>query len=144
MWFLMGAESSGLGGVLGSFAGKVGQNHLFQSAAKFLLIQPRMQLSFWTANAHCHVMLIFPFANTPKFFSSDFLSITSLPSLYLCLGLPQPRCRTLYLDMLNFELHVGPAPKYSFLPVCQLPHIIWCCWQMWWGCPWSHCHWQRH
>lgn len=50
-----------------SFAGRVeGQNHLLRSAAEFLLMQPRMQLSFWIASAHCQVMLIFPFANAPS------------------------------------------------------------------------------
>ncbi|KAK4831169.1 hypothetical protein QYF61_015639 [Mycteria americana] len=67
-----------------------------------LLMQPRIRLAFWAAHAHYQVMLSFSSTNTPKSFSSGLLSIHSLPSLYLCLGLPRPMCRTLHLALLNF------------------------------------------
>ncbi|XP_074718070.1 cytochrome b5 reductase 4 isoform X1 [Strix uralensis] len=38
----------------------------------------------------------------PKFSSAGLLAIHSSPSLYLCLGLPRPMCRTLHLALLNF------------------------------------------
>jgi len=38
----------------------------------------------------------------PKSFSPGLLSFHSPSSLYLCLGLPQLRCRTLHLALLNF------------------------------------------
>ncbi|KAK4829642.1 hypothetical protein QYF61_005935 [Mycteria americana] len=56
--------------------------------ATLLWMQPRIRLAFWAASAHCQVMLSFSSTNTPKSFSSGLPSIPSLPSLYLCLGLP--------------------------------------------------------
>jgi len=64
-------------------------------------VQPRVQLASWAASAHCWVMSSFLSTSRPKSFSSGLLSIHSLPSLYLYLGLPQPRCRTLHLALLN-------------------------------------------
>ena len=52
--------------------------------------------------AHCWLMLRLSSTNTLKSFSSELLSNHSLPGLYLCLGLPQPRCRTLHLAWLTF------------------------------------------
>ncbi|KAK4812205.1 hypothetical protein QYF61_009097 [Mycteria americana] len=52
------------------------------------VLQPRIRLAFWAADAHCWVMLSFSSTSTPKSFSLGLLSIHSLPSLYLCLGLP--------------------------------------------------------
>lgn len=48
------------------------------------------------------VMLSFSSTNTAKTFSLRLLFIHSLPSLYLCLELPQPRYSTLHLALLNF------------------------------------------
>ena len=70
--------------------------------ATLLLMQPRIRLAFWAASTHCWVILSFLSTNTLKYFSLGLLSIPSSPSLYLCLGLPQPRCRTLHLALLNF------------------------------------------
>ena len=69
--------------------------------AMLLLMQPVVQLAFWAASAHCHLMLSFSFTSTPKSFSSGLLSTHSLPSLYLRLGLPRPTCRTLHLALLS-------------------------------------------
>lgn len=44
--------------------------------------------------------------NTPKYFSAGLYSIHSLPSLYPCLRLPQFRCRTLNLVLLNYMFFV--------------------------------------
>jgi len=65
-------------------------------------MQPRIWLACWTASVHCQVMFSFSSTNTPKSFSSWLLSIRSPSSLYLCLGLPQPMCRTFCLALLNF------------------------------------------
>jgi len=65
-------------------------------------MQPRVRLAFLAASAHCQLMLSFLSTSTAKSFSSGLLSIHSLPSLYLCLGLPQPMCLTLHVTMLNF------------------------------------------
>ncbi|KAK4829612.1 hypothetical protein QYF61_005739 [Mycteria americana] len=64
-------------------------------------------LAFWAASSHCRIMLSFSSTNTPKSFSSGLLSIHSLPSLHLCLGLPRPMCRTLHLALLNFMRFAG-------------------------------------
>ena len=50
-------------------------------------------------------MLSFSSTNTLKSFSAGLLSIHSLSSLYLCLGLPQPMCRTFHLALFNFMLN---------------------------------------
>ena len=65
-------------------------------------MQPRIQLAFWAARARCWLMLSFSSISTPKSCSLGLLSSHSPPSLYLCLGLPRPMCRTLHLTLLNF------------------------------------------
>ena len=40
--------------------------------------------------------------STPRSLSAELLSSRSTPSLYWCMGLFLPRCRTLYLPLLNF------------------------------------------
>ena len=67
-----------------------------------LLVQPRIQLAFWAVSTHCQVMLSFLLTDTHKSFLAVLLSIHYLPSLYLCLKLPLPTCRTLHLALLNF------------------------------------------
>ena len=69
--------------------------------ALLLLMQPRIRLAVWAVNAQCQVMLNLLSTSTPKSSFSGLLSIHSPPSLYLCLGLPQPMCRTLHLTLLN-------------------------------------------
>ena len=66
-----------------------------------LLMQPRIQLAVWAVSAHCQVVLSFLSTSSLKCCSSSLLSIPSSPSLYLCLGLPWPRCRTLHLASFN-------------------------------------------
>ena len=67
-----------------------------------LVMQPRIQLAFWAASAHWWLMSGFSSTSTAKSFLAGLLSIHSLPSLYLCLRLPQPMCRALHLALLNF------------------------------------------
>lgn len=47
-------------------------------------------------------MLSFSSTNTHKVLSVRVLPVHSPPTMYLCLGLPQPRCRTLHLALLDF------------------------------------------
>ena len=54
------------------------------------------------ASTRCWAKLSFSSTNTPQSFSSGLLSIRSLPSLRLCLVLPQPTCRTLHLVLLSY------------------------------------------
>ena len=98
-----------------------------------LVMQPRTQLAFWAASAHCHLMLSFLSTNTPKSFFSGLLSIRSLPSLSLCSGLPRPMGRTLHLALLNFTrftrahlLRLSRSLWMASLPssVSTIPHSL--------------------
>ena len=66
-----------------------------------LLMQPRTRLALRAASAHCQLMSSLSSISTPKSLSAELLSIPSSPSLYWYRGLPRPRCRTLYLALLN-------------------------------------------
>ena len=92
-----------------------------------LLMQPRIQLTFRAACAHCQLMLSLSSNDAPKSFSSRLLSSHSLPNLYLCLGLPWPRCRTLHLAL--FELHevgTGSLRKTNQVPLAAgQPLLLW-------------------
>ena len=58
-----------------------------------LLVQPRVRVAFWAASTHCRLMSSFSSTTTPRSFPPQgVLSVLSLPSLCLCLGLPWPRC----------------------------------------------------
>ena len=61
--------------------------------------------------------------DTPKYCSSGLLSIHSPPSLYLCLGLPQPICRTLHLALLRFEVLTGPPLKSVQVHLDGIPSL---------------------
>ena len=67
-----------------------------------LLMQPSIWLACWAASKHCWLVMSLSSINIYKSFTSGLLSSHSLPSLYLCLGLPLPKCRTLHLALLNF------------------------------------------
>jgi len=60
-----------------------------------LLMQPRVQLAFWAASTHCQLTLSLSSTGTPKSFFSEMLSSHYLSNTYLCLELPQLRCKTL-------------------------------------------------
>lgn len=87
--------------------------------------QPRAPLAFWAAKTHCQVILTFSSINVHKFFPQAALSTCSTLSLYLCLGLSQPRCQTLPWALLNFrrfaQTHhssLSPSGQNPTLPVC--------------------------
>jgi len=116
-------------------------------------MQPGTWAAFWSTNTHCQLLLSFSF-HTSHNSCSGLLSIHSPLTLYLCLGLPWPSCRTLPLPLLNCMMFVqayasslfrslwmaGPFP-----PVHQLHHTARCHWQTCGGCTQSHylCHQQR-
>ena len=64
-------------------------------------MHPRMPLAFLAARAHCWLMVNLSSTSTPRSFSAELLSSRSAPSLYWCIGLFLPRCRTLCLLLLN-------------------------------------------
>jgi len=76
-----------------------------------LLMQPGIWLAFWVLSAQCWFVLNLSSTHTPKSFSSGLVSSHSPPSLYRCLGLPRPRCRTLHLALLNFRMLAWVHPS---------------------------------
>jgi len=66
-------------------------------------------------------MLSFSWTTTRKSFSSGLLSVHSLPSLYLCLGLPQPICRTLHLALFSFMMF--PLLQPVKVPLDGIPSL---------------------
>jgi len=116
------AEGSGAGrrtprGISPEQRGRIPSLHV---QATLLGMQPRIWLAFWSASTCCWVMLSFSSTSTLKSFSSELLSINSLPSLYLCLGLPWPMCRTLHVAQLNFLMfawaHVSGLSRSLWMP----------------------------
>lgn len=73
-----------------------GENHLPAPAGHISsdVAQDVKPLAFWAASAHCLLMLSFLFTTTPKSFTSRLLLVKSLPTPYLCLGLPWSTYRT--------------------------------------------------
>ena len=69
-----------------------------------LLMKPKTWSTIWATSTHCWLMLSFLPINTPKSSSLRLLSVSSSHTLYLCLGLPWPMCRTLYLALLKFMM----------------------------------------
>ena len=60
-------------------------------------------LAFLVATrAHGWLMVNLSSTSTPRSLSTELLSSKSAPSLYWCMGLLLPRCRTLHLPLLNF------------------------------------------
>ena len=65
------------------------------------------EIDSWLSGLQMHTAGSYPsflFTGTTKPLSSWLRSLSSSPSLYSCLGLPQPRCNTLRLALLNFML----------------------------------------
>lgn len=82
--------------------------------AELLLMQPRRLLTF-AARAYCWLMLRLS-TTTPRTFSVQLLFRLLVPSLYCCMELWQPRCRTLHLSLLSFT---------NFLPSHSPSHSLW-------------------
>lgn len=114
----------------------------FDLLATLLSMEPRILLAFWAESTHYWIMLSFTITNMPKSFSSGMPSIHSLPSLYLCLGLSWPMCRTLCLALLNFmrftSAHHSCLSRHPFPPVCWPRHKACCHHQACWGCTLSY------
>jgi len=88
-----------------------------------LLMQPRIQLAFWAASAHCRLMLSFSSTSTPKSFSG-LLSSHSPPSLYLCLGLPRPTLQDPALGLVElYVVHAGPPLQPVKVPLNGIPSL---------------------
>lgn len=112
-----------------------------------LLMQPRMQLAFWAVSTHWQPVPSYASTSTPKSFFAGLLSNNSLPSLYLCLGLSWPCCRTTQLAFAQSHLPGLHKPlwrasflsrlwtaAHSLMSLANLLRVLWSC------CP---CHWQN-
>ena len=82
------------------------------------LMKPRIPSTTVAARAHCWLMFILVSTMTPMDFSAKLLSRRSASSIYWCLGLFLPRCRTLHFALLA-ELH--EVPVSSFLQPVKVP-----------------------
>ncbi|KFP04029.1 Neuronal acetylcholine receptor subunit alpha-4 [Calypte anna] len=69
--------------------------------ATLFLIHARMPLAFLATWAHCWLMFSFLAIQTPRSLSAWLLSIHSVPSLELPMGLLWPKCRTRHLAVLK-------------------------------------------
>ncbi|PKU49265.1 solute carrier family 22 member 7- hypothetical protein [Limosa lapponica baueri] len=72
-------------------------------------------------------MLSFSSTSAPKSFFSGLLSSLFPPNLYLCLGLPCPRWRTLHLAWLTFvrfaQVHLSSLSKVPLDGIPSLQHV---------------------
>ena len=62
-------------------------------------MHPRIPLAFLAARAHYWLMVNLSSTSTPSSVSTEVLSSRSAPSLYWCMGLFLPRCRTLHVPL---------------------------------------------
>lgn len=76
----------------------VGENHFLATP---LLIKLRIPLALQAACTQWWFVSSSSSTRTSKSFVTGLLSVSSSPSLYVCLGLPQPYCSTLRLALLN-------------------------------------------
>jgi len=80
--------------------------------AILLLMQPSVQLAFWTESTCCQLLSSFSSTNTPKSFLEGLLSIPSLIP-----GVAPAQMQDLALGFVeSHEVHMGP-----FLQVVQVP-----------------------
>lgn len=98
----------------------VGDTHLPWLADHIVFDQARIRLSLRTASSHWWFIVV---TSTTRFFPTGLLLIHSLSSLYSCLGLPQPRCRTLHLALLNHVFSWVPPLKSVKVPLDFIPSL---------------------
>ena len=77
-----------------------------------LLKPPRIPLIFLAARAHCWLMGNLSPTSTPRSLSTGLLSSRSAPSLWWCMGLFLPRCRTLHLRLLSLLVAASVQKLY--------------------------------
>lgn len=74
------------------------------------LMYSRRLLAFCAKKAYFWLVVNFLFTGTPAPFLPSFLSA---PSIYWCLGLFLPKCRTCHLPLLNFTMFL--TKHFSYL-----------------------------
>jgi len=77
------------------------------------LMQPRILLASFATRAHCWIMVKLVSIRTPRSFSAKLFSSWVAPSVYCCMGLFLPRCRTLHFPWLS--LRRFPSAHFSSL-----------------------------
>jgi len=88
-----------------------------------LLMQPKMQLASWAANAHYFLMSSFLCTKVLKSFSAGLLSLSSYLSMCAYLGLPQHKCNTLHLALLNHLWTFLRTPQVPLYGISSLQHV---------------------
>jgi len=63
------------------------------------LMQPNVRLPMWTASVHCCLFSSFSSSRTHRSSCTMRLLSVSSPGPYICLGLPWPRCNSLYFAL---------------------------------------------
>jgi len=86
-----------------------------------LLMQLRILLDFWAA--HCWLISSFPSARTPSSFPTGLLSVSSSPSLYAYLGLPQFSI----LNLFRLVISIWAAFTMCLLPCSHFRPDEWIC-----------------
>ena len=79
-------------------------------------MHPWIPLAFLAARAHCWLMVNLSSTRTPRSLSAELLSGRSTPSLYWCMGLFLPRCRTLHLPLLNLIRFLSAQMSWNLDP----------------------------
>lgn len=83
--------------------------------ATHFLLQLKIPLAFWAANALCCPMSNFFSVHISKSFSTGLVIIHSFPRLSWYWGLSQPMCRTFHLTLFNYKA-VHPLLKSVKIP----------------------------
>ena len=90
-------------------------------------MHPRIPLAFLAARAHCWLMVNLLSTRTPRSLSAELLYSRSTPSLYWCMGLFLPMCRTLQIkDLARFQwlglkecfMRSG-LPSFTYVCMCM-------------------------
>ncbi|KAK4832903.1 hypothetical protein QYF61_026546 [Mycteria americana] len=90
-----------------------------------LLMQPRIQLAFWAASAHCRVLLSFLSTNTPKSFSSGRAALNPFSAQpVFVLGIVPTHVQDLALGPVELhEVHTCPPLKPVKVPLDGIPSL---------------------
>jgi len=86
--------------------------------ATLLLVQPRAPLALFASRTHCWLMFNSPSTRAPRSLTAELLLNWSAPSMYWCVGLLLPRCRTLHFPLLK-------CMKFLSAYFFSLPRSLW-------------------
>jgi len=89
-------------------------------------MQPRILLEFWSTSTDYWLMYSFSSTRSLKSFSGELISISFSASLYVCLGLPWPKCSTLHLALFNLVIFMWAhfSSLYRSLWMACLPSTV--------------------